>query len=52
MTFLWFLVWFVASIFGDWKPLTFDPINIWAGTFLLVVALDLGRQHTPVAGKR
>jgi hypothetical protein len=49
MTFLWFLIWFVASLFDDWKPLTFDPINIWAGTFLLVVALDLARQHTPVA---
>jgi hypothetical protein len=49
MTFLWFLIWFVASLFDDWKPLTFDPINVWAGTFLFVVALDLARQHTPVA---
>ena len=51
MTFLWFLVWFVASLFDDWKPLTFDPINFWAGTFLFAVALDLGRQHAPIPKK-
>ena len=45
MTFVWFIVWLVANSWGDNAPLTFDPVNIWAGTLLLAVALDLGRQH-------
>lgn len=47
MTIVWFVVWFVANLIGDNEPLTFDPVNGWAGTLLLAVALDLGRQHAP-----
>ena len=51
MTLLWFVVWLVANSIGDNEPLTFAPVNIWAGTLLGAAALDLGRQHAPV-GKR
>lgn len=51
MTLLWFIVWLVANLIGDDEPLTFDPVNWWAGTLLLVIALDLARQHVP-AGSR
>ena len=45
MTLLWFIVWFVFDRIGDREPLTFHPVNVWTGTLLLVVALDLARQH-------
>jgi hypothetical protein len=47
MTLLWFFIWLVANLIGDDEPLTFDPVNWWAGTLLLVIALDLARQHVP-----
>ena len=47
MTLIWFIVWLIADLVGDHEPLTFDPVNVWAGTLILVVALDLGRQHAP-----
>ena len=52
MTLLWFIVWLVANVIGDHEPLLVDPVNWWAGTLLLVVALDLSRQHAPDLGKR
>jgi len=45
VTLIWFVVWFIANIVGDDAPLIFDPVNVWAGTLLLAVALDLARQH-------
>lgn len=45
MTLLWFIVWFVSDRIGDRELLTFNPVNKWAGALLLVVALDLARQH-------
>ena len=45
MTLLWFIVWLVANNVGDSDGLRFDPVNWWAGTLLLAIALDLGRQH-------
>jgi hypothetical protein len=45
MTILWFIVWLIWNLVGDREPLTFDPVNFWAGWLLLAVALDLGRQH-------
>ena len=45
MTLIWFVIWLIANIVGDNEPLIFNPVNWWAGTLLLVVALDLGRQH-------
>ena len=47
MTFLWFVIWLIWNVVGDEEPLTFDPVNWWAGTLLLALALDLGRQHAP-----
>ena len=45
MTLLVFVVWLVANLWGDSEPLLFDPVNVWAGAFLLAVALDLGGVH-------
>jgi hypothetical protein len=45
MTLVWFLVWFVCNAVGDRESLVFDPVNWWAGTLLLAVALDLGSSH-------
>ena len=47
MTVVWFVIWLVCDLVGDREPLAFDPVNWWAGTLMLVVALDLGRQHAP-----
>ena len=51
VTLLWFIVWLIADLVGDDEPLTFDPVNWWAGTLLLVIALDLSRQHAPQFGR-
>jgi hypothetical protein len=51
MTFLWFVIWLIANNIGAPEPLVFDPVNTWAGTLLLAIALDLGRQHAPRFGK-
>jgi hypothetical protein len=47
VTLLWFLIWLIANNVGDHEPLRFDPVNVWAATLILVVALDLARQHAP-----
>jgi hypothetical protein len=52
MTLVWFAVWLIANVVGDDAPLTFDPVNWWAGTLLLVLALDLARQHAPAVTSR
>lgn len=51
MTLVWFVIWLIADNLGDREALLFDPLNAWAWTLLLVVALDLGRQHTPDLGR-
>jgi hypothetical protein len=51
MTLIWFVVWLIANVVGDSEPLLFDPVNWWAGTLMLAVALDLARQHAPDMGK-
>jgi hypothetical protein len=43
MTFLWFVIWLVANTVGGHEPLALDPVNAWAATLILAVALDLGR---------
>jgi hypothetical protein len=43
MTFLWFVIWLVANNVGAHEPLAIDPVNVWAATLILAVALDLGR---------
>jgi hypothetical protein len=45
MTLLWFVIWLISTLVGDSEPLTFDPVNWWAGTLLLAVALDLSSHH-------
>ena len=52
MTIVWFIVWLIWNLIGDKEPLTFDPVNWWAGALLFAVALDLGRQHAPEMGRR
>ena len=43
MTFVWFVIWFVADRIGDRESLHFDPVNWWAATLILAFALDVGR---------
>jgi hypothetical protein len=50
MTLLWFIIWFVANSTGDHAPLLWNPVNIWTGTLLLAIALDLARHHVPARG--
>lgn len=52
MTIAWFIVWLIWNSIGDNEPLTFDPVNFWAGSLILTVALDLGRQHAPEVGRK
>jgi len=49
MTLVWFIVWGISTLIGDSEALTLDPVNGWTATLILVVALDLGRQHVPEA---
>jgi hypothetical protein len=51
VTLIWFVVWFIFDRVGDREPLLFDPVNWWAGSLLLVAALDLSRQHAPKHGR-
>ena len=46
MTVVWFVIWLIANTLGGPEPLTFDPVNIWAGALLLAVALDVNRPRT------
>lgn len=48
MTLLWFLIWFICDLIGDSEPLVFDPVNWWAGTLLLVIAIDLSARYASV----
>jgi hypothetical protein len=52
VTIIWLLIWFISNNVGDNEPLTLDPVNVWTGTLILAVALDLGRQHAPDVGRR
>lgn len=51
MTLVWFVVWLIWDTIGDREPLAFSPVNWWAGSLLLVIALDLGRQHAAAPGR-
>jgi hypothetical protein len=48
VTLVWFVVWLIADSIGDHAPLLTDPVNIWTGSLILVVALDLARQHARI----
>lgn len=45
MTIIWFVVWLVADNVGGHEPLLLDPVNVWAGTLIAAIALDLGAAH-------
>jgi hypothetical protein len=45
MTLLWFAIWLVWNVIGDNEPLTFDPVNWWAGLLILAIGLDLAAAH-------
>ena len=45
MTLLWFAVWLISDLIGDSEALTFDPVNAWAATLVLALALDVNRPH-------
>jgi hypothetical protein len=50
MTIAWFVVWLIADLVGDRESLRFDPLNRWAATLILTIALDINRPH--VVGRR
>jgi hypothetical protein len=54
MTLIWFVVWLICDLVGDREPITFDPVNWWAGSLLLLIALDLACQHAlaPSRGRK
>jgi hypothetical protein len=45
MTFVWFVIWLIANNVGGTEPLEADPVNAWAATLILAVALDLASAH-------
>ena len=51
MTLIWFVVWVIADNIGDPEPLLFDPVNVWAWTLILAVALDLAGRHARGGGR-
>ena len=50
MTFVWFVIWLVANNVGGNEPLVVDPVNAWAATLILAVALDLAAAHATRGG--
>jgi hypothetical protein len=44
MTFVWFVVWLIANNVGSDEPLLLDPVNAWAATLVLAIALDVNRS--------
>lgn len=51
MTLLWFIIWLIANNIGEHEPLRFDPVNAWAATLILAVALDLSAAHATRKGR-
>ena len=49
MTLIWLVIWFVFNLVGDKEPLLFDPVNVWTGTLILAIALDLAGAHASPA---
>lgn len=45
MTLIWFIVWLIANDIGGHEPLFFNPVNAWAATLILAIALDLSAAH-------
>jgi hypothetical protein len=51
VTLIWLVIWFVFNLVGDKEPLLFDPVNVWTGTLILALALDLGSLRAVPAGR-
>jgi hypothetical protein len=45
MTFVWFVIWFIANNIGGGEPLKLDPVSAWTATLILAVAVDLNRPR-------
>jgi hypothetical protein len=45
MTIAWLVIWFIANNVGGNEPLTLDPVNAWAATLILAIALDINRPQ-------
>ena len=45
MTLIWFIVWLIADNVGGREPLLLNPVNAWAATLVLAIALDLSAAH-------
>jgi hypothetical protein len=43
LTIAWFVIWLIFDLIGDSEPLTFDPVNFWAGSLLFALAIDVNR---------
>lgn len=52
MTIIWFIIWFIANNVGADEPLLLDPVNVWTGTLLLAIALDLAGAHAGTVSSR
>lgn len=52
MTIIWFIIWLVANNVGANESLRLDPVNVWAATLILAVALDLGGAHAGTVSSR
>jgi hypothetical protein len=51
MTLIWLVIWLIADHVGGREPLLFNPVNAWAATLILAVALDLGATHARGGGR-
>jgi hypothetical protein len=45
VTFVWFLIWFIADLIGGNEPLKLDPVNGWTATLIIAIAIDLNRPR-------
>jgi hypothetical protein len=43
MTLLWLVIWLIANNVGGNEALALDPVNAWAATLILALALDINR---------
>ena len=50
MTVIWFVIWLIADSVGGHAPLSADPVNAWAATLILAVALDVNRPAGMIRG--
>jgi hypothetical protein len=51
VTIVWFVIWLIANNVGGGEPLTADPMNAWAATLVLAIAIDINRPHVFPGGK-